>query len=152
MMKVKTQTWDSNEVCCWFSSQQKWRKPCLQLMAVQCVRKWLWCSAPSFHLSVVHQPHIPEGIGSYSPSGKGCICRSHVLLSPPRVGSASSDNPKAWETSHCRRRVLCWWRPRAAIASGQVTFVSAEFTWEEEFSYSEDASVDNFVLCYIGGV
>lgn len=30
--------------------------------------------------------------------------------------------------------------------------MSAEFTREEEFSYSEDASVDNVVLCYIGGV
>lgn len=70
----------------------------LQLMAVQCVRRWLRCSAPAFHLSVVHQPHpvsaahqphpIPSGIGSYSPSGKGCFRRSCILRSPPRVGSA----------------------------------------------------------------
>lgn len=73
-------------------------KTCLQPMAVQCVRRWLWCSAPAFHLSVVHQPHpvsavhqphpIPSGIGSYSPPGKGCFRRSCILLSPPRVGSA----------------------------------------------------------------
>lgn len=66
------------------------KKACLQLMAVQCVRKWLWCSGSAFHLSVVHQPHpIPPGVGSYRPSGKDCISRSYTLLSPLRVGSAS---------------------------------------------------------------
>lgn len=59
-------------------------------MAVQCVRRWLWCSCPAFHLSVVCQSYlIPSGIGSYRPSGKGCISRSSVLLSSLRVDSAN---------------------------------------------------------------
>lgn len=31
----------------------------------------------------------------------------------------------------------------------QITFMSVEFTWEEEFSCPEDVSVNHFVLCYI---
>lgn len=31
----------------------------------------------------------------------------------------------------------------------QMTFMNTEFTWEEEFSCSEDVSVDHFLLCYI---
>lgn len=31
----------------------------------------------------------------------------------------------------------------------QMIFMSTEFTWEEEFSYSEAVSVDHFVLCFI---
>ena len=128
------------------------KKTCLQPMAVQCVRRWLWCCAPAFHLSVLHQPYpIPSGIGSCSPSGKGCISRSYILLSPPRVGSASY-NHKAQGTFHCRCRVPCWWRSFIAMTTERMTFMSAEFTQEEEFSYSEDVSVDHFVLCYIGVV
>lgn len=129
------------------------KKTCLQLMAVQCVRKWLWCSAPAFHLSVVQQPHpIPRGIGSYSPSGKGCVSRSYILLSPPRAGSASYRHHQARGTFPCRCRVPCWWRSFIAITTGRMTFVSAEFTREEEFSYSEDVSAHPVALCYIGVV
>lgn len=35
------------------------------------------------------------------------------------------------------------------MTMSQMTFMNTEFTWEEEFSYSEDVSVDRFVLCYI---
>lgn len=35
------------------------------------------------------------------------------------------------------------------MTMSQMTFMSTEFTWEEEFSYSKDVSVDHFVLCYI---
>lgn len=35
------------------------------------------------------------------------------------------------------------------MTMSQMTFMSTEFTWEEEFSYSEDVSVNHFVLCYI---
>lgn len=85
-------------------------------MAVQCVRIWLWCSAPAFHLSVEHQPR-GSGIGSYRPPGKGCISRSYILLSPPRLGSASYRQSHAAEqrTFHCRCQVPCWWRSLIAM-------------------------------------
>lgn len=35
------------------------------------------------------------------------------------------------------------------MTMSQMTFMNTGFTWEEEFSYSEDVSVDHFVLCYI---
>lgn len=34
----------------------------------------------------------------------------------------------------------------------QMMFMSAEFTQEDEFSYSKDVSADHFVLCYIDAV
>lgn len=132
----------------------------LQLMAVQCVRRWLRCSAPALHLSVLHQPHpvsavhqphpIPSGIGSYSPSGKGCFRRSCILRSPPEWALQAAGDGKARGTFRCGCWAPGWRRSGIAVAAGRMTFVSAGFTREEEFSYSEDMWADHFVLCYIG--
>jgi len=71
-----------------------------------------------------------------------------TFLHPREWALQVTDNPKARGAFHRSCLGPRRWRAFIAATTGQVTFMSTEFTQEEEFSYS----VDHSIPCYIGVV